>query len=368
MGSSACWIGNSARTEDDIVQGLDYTHGFDVAYAVGNAGTLLLWNPIDGSWRRIEHGITSADLHAIGENAIVGSGGVSLGFYWRMWQRADSPVLQGGGMARCLSSSYDGPHWAGGDGGIFRGGRWSAFRSPQHTTGEETWVLSHKPNGSVTGIAEVSTRFCDFNPHRRNCIDAVAVTDAGEVLKYDASASSWSSFIMDSVPLDVLSKGLLGLAAVPAGALRLPWPPPNATVLDVTDSDAGEAVFTAPLQMVAANWKLAGEDVLRLDFSKVRWPGRYVVHVPGLGVGDEFVISDAALDYAAYTTARGLYYQRCGFPGGLQAPHASPRHARPQCHERNGSAASDGEILGAVFSADLLNLHFIMARSLTARQ
>lgn len=57
----------------------------------------------------------------------------------------------------------------------------------------------------------------------------------------------------------------------------------------------------------------------------------------------------------AYTTARGLYYQRCGFPGGLQAPHASPRHVRPQCHEHDGSASDDGESFGAVYAADLLN-------------
>ena len=75
---------------------------------MGDGGTLLLWNPIDSSWRNIEHGLTTADLHAIGENAIVGSDGsggvtegVSLGFYWRMWQRANSATLKGGlGTAR----------------------------------------------------------------------------------------------------------------------------------------------------------------------------------------------------------------------------------------------------------------------------
>ena len=105
--------------------------------------------------------------------------------------------------------------------------------------------------------------------------------------------------------------------------------------------------------MVAANWRLAGEDVLRLDFSNVSRPGHYVVHVPGLGLSDTFVISDAAYDFAAYTTARVLFYQRCGFPGGLQEPHASPRHVRPMCHEHDGSAAEDGESVGAVFSHDL---------------
>ena len=91
-------VGSEAvpRTEDDIVQRLNYSEGFDVAYAVGDKGTLLLWNPVDSHWRPIAHGHTSADLHAIGENAIVGAGGVTLGFYWRMWQKgATSPVLQG---------------------------------------------------------------------------------------------------------------------------------------------------------------------------------------------------------------------------------------------------------------------------------
>ena len=352
-------VGSEAvpRTEDDIVQALDYGNGFDVAYAVGDNGTLLLWNPVDSSWRSIKHGLTSADLHAIDENAIVGAGGVSLGFYWRMWQRTDSALLEGGiGTARTVWSSYDDQHWAGGEGGIFRGKQYAAFRgSAPSGDPSDPWKLSHAPNGIVTGIAEVSTRFCGFSPHRRDCVDAVAVTDAGEILKYDRSADSWSAFAMEEVPPHVARRGLLGLAAVPAGALRLPWPLPNATILDVTEDSVGRVVFTAPLQMLAANWKLAGEDVLRLDFSEVRRPGHYVVHVPGLGISDSFVISDAALDFAAYTTARGLYYQRCGFPGGLQAPHASPRHARPQCHERNGSAADGDESVGAVFSADLLN-------------
>lgn len=55
----------------------------------------------------------------------------------------------------------------------------------------------------------------------------------------------------------------------------------------------------APLKMVAANWRLAGEDVVRVDFSEVRRPGHYHMYVPGLGISDTFVISDAALDYAA---------------------------------------------------------------------
>ena len=341
--------------EEDIVEGLNYSDGFDVAYAVGDGGTVLLWNPIDAAWRNIDHGLTTSDLHAIGENAIVGAGGVSLGFYWRMWQYSDSATLQSGmGTARAVWSSFDNDHWAGGDGGIFRGKEYGAFRTSQEV---DPWELSVATNGAVTGVAEVSTRFCGFNPHRYDCVDAVAVTDAGEVLKYDGSADSWSAFALDEVPPHVASRGLLGLAVVPTGALRLPWPPPNATVLDVTEGqvEAGVAAFTAPLRMVAANWRLAGEDVMRLDFSTLRRPGRYAVHVPGLGISDTFVISDAALDFAAFTTARGLYYQRCGFPGGLQEPHASPRHARPQCHEHDGSAADDGESFGAVFATDVLN-------------
>ena len=337
-------VGSEAvpRTEDDIVQGLNYSDGFDVAYAVGDRGTLLLWNPIDSSWRNIEHGLTTADFHAISEHAIMGSGGASLSFYWRMWHDQSSSVLEERmGTARTVWSSPDSHHWAGGDGGIFRSKRYSG-----------SWEHRHTSRGNVTGIAEVSTRFCGFAP-RRDCVDVVAVTDAGEILKYDSRADSWSAFVMDDVPPHVLCRGLLALAVVPASALRLPWPPPNATVLDVTEGKTGETAFTAPLRMVAANWRLAGEDVLRLDFSEVRRPGEYVVHVPGLGISDTFVISDAALDFAAHTTARGLFYQRCGFPGGLQIPHASPRHARPQCHE--GSATDNDGPMGAVFSTDLLN-------------
>ena len=282
----------------------------------------------------------------------MGSGGISLGYHWRMWQYADSAVLrQQLGTARTVWSSYDGQYWVGGDGGIFRGARYGAFRGrPRSASSPDPWEFSFKPNGSVTGIAEVSTRFCGYNPNRRDCVDVVAVTDAGELLKYDFFADSWTAFVTPQHG----RYGLLGLAVVTSGAQRLPWPPPNATVLDVTEGGAGVAAFTAPLKMSAANWRLAGTDVLRLDFSELRQAGRYVVHVPGLGLSDTFVISDAALDFAAYTTARGLYYQRCGFPGGLQEPHASPRHARPQCHEHN-SSDDHSHGVNAVFAADVLN-------------
>lgn len=58
------------------------------------------------------------------------------------------------------------------------------------------------------------------------------------------------------------------------------------------------------------------EDVFTFDFSSVTMPGTYFVYVPGIGSSDSFVIGNDALDFAAYTISRGLYYQRCGYSKG----------------------------------------------------
>lgn len=47
------------------------------------------------------------------------------------------------------------------------------------------------------------------------------------------------------------------------------------------------------------------------DFSAVTTPGSYFVYLSGVGVSDTFIIANDALDFAAYTIARGLFYQVC---------------------------------------------------------
>ena len=65
-----------------------------------------------------------------------------------------------------------------------------------------------------------------------------------------------------------------------------------------------------------------GEDVYSFDFTALNLPGTYRVYVPSVGVSDAFVIADDALDFAAYTTGRGLFYQRCGYKNGHVYPFA----------------------------------------------
>jgi hypothetical protein len=86
------------------------------------------------------------------------------------------------------------------------------------------------------------------------------------------------------------------------------------------------------LELRAANWHLSREDVWAFNFSALKTPGMYRARVAGIGSSPPFPIADSALDFGAYTAARALYYQRCGYPGGLQPPFADPRFARPACH------------------------------------
>ena len=95
------------------------------------------------------------------------------------------------------------------------------------------------------------------------------------------------------------------------GALRLPDPPPQATIEELP---ANKPTITVPLKLEAANWYLSGEDVYSFNFSEIETPGTYRAYIPGLGVSDPFRIGNDALNHAAYTTAHAFYYQRCGTP------------------------------------------------------
>ncbi len=67
--------------------------------------------------------------------------------------------------------------------------------------------------------------------------------------------------------------------------------------------------FSGKLQPRFVNNALTGEDVYTFNFSALSTPGVYRVFVPDVGVSDAFVIADDVLDYVAYTTGRGLFYQ-----------------------------------------------------------
>jgi endoglucanase len=75
---------------------------------------------------------------------------------------------------------------------------------------------------------------------------------------------------------------------------------------------------------------LALADTHRLDFSGFSEPGRYRVHVEGVGVSYPFEISDAVWEKAWITSMRGFWYQRASEP--LYWPEARifrPRNFHP---------------------------------------
>lgn len=124
------------------------------------------------------------------------------------------------------------------------------------------------------------------------------------------------------------SGNLYGTFALGYGPLRLPDPPPRVYINHVK---TGQTALSAPLVLRAANWRLSGEDLYAFDFSGLSRPGVYQAYVPGIGLSDPIVIGADVLNHAAYTTARGLFYQRCGT--ALAAPHAADRFTRPTGHE-----------------------------------
>jgi hypothetical protein len=81
----------------------------------------------------------------------------------------------------------------------------------------------------------------------------------------------------------------------------------------------------------------AGEDVYAFNFTALQTPGTYRIYVSDLGVSDPFVIANDALDFAAYTTGRGLYYQRCGYSAGHVFPYADEDYQRAPCHQVRGA-------------------------------
>lgn len=73
---------------------------------------------------------------------------------------------------------------------------------------------------------------------------------------------------------------------------------------------------------------ITGEDVYELDLSGLKAAGTYYVRVPGVGRSWPFRIGDDVYGEAFYTSARGLYHQRCGL--AYDPAHTAWKRAR--CH------------------------------------
>lgn len=136
-------------------------------------------------------------------------------------------------------------------------------------------------------------------------------------------------------------------AAVPAGKAA-----GKAAAFAVINADTGRTVLRGRLG-AAARWEPAGLDVRLADFSALKQPGSYRLHVDGLPDSPPFVIAGDA--YAAVNAAaiKAYYFNRASTP--LLGVHAG-RWARAAGHadERvlvHASAASPGRPEGTVISA-----------------
>jgi hypothetical protein len=101
---------------------------------------------------------------------------------------------------------------------------------------------------------------------------------------------------------------------------------------EVVDAASGAVAFRGEARrtLAAADDLWSKSDVLTLDFSALRAPGRYRVRVAGVGASRPFAIGDAAMRAAFTTIARGLLHQRDG-RHGLERPEIT-RFTRPPAH------------------------------------
>jgi endoglucanase len=132
-------------------------------------------------------------------------------------------------------------------------------------------------------------------------------------------------------------------AVVPAG---------GADRFEVIDASTGREVFSGRLSP-AARWEPAQEPLRLADFSALRTPGEYRLHVEGLPESARFVIDARAYEGVNAAALRAFYFNRASTE--LKPEHAGP-WARPAGHPDtrvrvHASAAGPGRPEGTVISA-----------------
>ena len=369
----------------------------DRAWAVGDAGTIVQWDGL--GWNPIQSP-TSQDLLAIcfGPDNIgwaVGAGGTTVRFVDGAWTRVDTPTKQ---TLRAVWAAPDDKAWAVGDGGtILRwdGYQWTLDEQPTHEDlyaihgPHEGWLWACGADGTVLLRSYGHWKVFQDTPGTSGTLRSMTTDENGGVWIGGDDGLLWYKSGFGSSPFGGISSGasrtihalarqhgrqfwgvgnhgaliggtsnewgarpnlgsgnLYGVFALGYGPLRLPDPPP---MVSINDIETGETVLSAPLILRAANWRLSGEDLYAFDFSSLSKPGTYQACVPGIGVSDPFVIGSEVLNHAAYTAARGLYYQRSGVD--LTAPYAEDRFTRPKGHEYD----PDGRKIDALFHGSLPN-------------
>jgi photosystem II stability/assembly factor-like uncharacterized protein len=289
----------------------------DTAWAVGDSGTILEW---DGNQWAVDEQPTDENLYALGGPhddwlwACGEDGEVLLHIYGHWYEYEEFPETSE--TLRAITSDETGAIWIGGDNGLL-------------------WKKAQFGSSSFVAVTS-NTENVIYSLSRQHGRQLWGAGSSGALISQ--TTNDWESCALAG------DETLYGIFALPYGALRLPDP---LTQVSAYDIDTGEIVLTASLTLKAANYFLSGEDLYCFDFSDLKTPGNYQVYVPGLGVSDPFVISEGVFDNAAYTTARGLYYQRSGM--ALETPFAEECFARPLSHGSSTDAAYHSSLSNSVF-------------------
>lgn len=161
--------------------------------------------------------------------------------------------------------------------------------------------------------------------------------------------SSTPATTADTQPIEVNQVGFLPAsakwAAVPAGSS-------TASTFTVVEAASGREVLRGTLG-AAATWEPAQASYRLADFSALKAPGRYRVHVEGVQDSPPFVVSTQAYDELAAASLKAFYFNRAGIE--LKPEHAGV-YARPAGHPDtrvlvHPSAAGPGRPEGTVISA-----------------
>eukprot|EP00808_Paulinella_micropora_P002557 g25821.t1 len=283
------------------------------AVAVGAGGTVLHF--VQGAWQAANvNGISATvTLHAVSRGWIVGSHGTILRLQYGSW----IPVANAHTDQTFISVAED-------HSGTTVVGAFSGKIYVSRNAG--SFNLQATLPQPVYSVARVSQRYCGYYGAYSDCILWVAATGA-QIFSSDDSLSDWTARWQGSPQ----TSNSTALAAVWYGPLRIDATGANIHAVQADGSLSPSPVLAVPLQLRASNFFLSGEDLYAIDFSAIESPGIYRAVVHGVGASDPFTVSEHALDFAAYTAGRGLYYQRCG-ASQLVSPHADPRFQRPPCH------------------------------------
>lgn len=96
----------------------------------------------------------------------------------------------------------------------------------------------------------------------------------------------------------------------------------------IQNAEDGSVVFTGVFEVIKKDDPESGENVYRCDFSTLKTPGTYYIHVPDIGRSIPFNIAKDVYAPVRKVLLRALYHQRCGIAIG--PPYTACSH--DVCH------------------------------------